>query len=180
MFTLVSWLQKAIRRGLSEEACYAAAQLEKSGFEGAVWNILFTVASEDIGLACRGLVEELHAFHKVYKLEKARDSDHHPERLQITHAVLICCAMPKSRLVDHATILAFEGPARAIPEWADGAFTPPDWVFDVHTREGRKAGKDCHDFFAAENSALSPRSDAMPAEKEADYADRAEKIRCNQ
>ena len=163
MGTLQSWLQKSIRRGDERNALYAATQLFITGFPGAVFNICFTTASEDIGLAEHNLVQELLALHAAYKLEVARKSEHHPERLQLTHAVLLCCRAKKSRLVDHALIVAFEGSELC---------TPPEWVFDIHTSQGKAAGKTVADFFASENAAMNPKADIPDP-----YRQEAEQIR---
>jgi hypothetical protein len=163
MGTLQSWLQKSIRRGDERNALYAAAQLSLTGFSGAVFNICFTTASEDIGLAEHNLVQELLALHAAYKLEVARKSEHHPERLQLTHAILLCCRAAKSRLVDHALIVAFEGSETR---------TPPEWVFDIHTSQGIAAGKTVADFFEVENVAMSPKATIADP-----YADQAKQIR---
>ena len=149
MGTLQSWLQKSIRRGDERNALYAAAQLSLTGFSGAVFNICFTTASEDIGLAEHNLVQELLALHGAYKIEVSRNSEHFPQRLQLTHAVLLCCRAAKSRLVDHGLIVAFEG---------SEVRTPPDWVLDIHTHQGKAAGKTVGDFFAVENGAMNPKA----------------------
>lgn len=160
MGTLQSWLQKSIRRGDERNALYAAAQLSITGFSGAVFNICVTTASEDIGLAEHNLVQELLALHAAYKLEVARKSEHHPERLQLTHAVILCCRAKKSRLVDHALIVAFEG---------SETHTPPEWVMDIHTAKGKAAGKTVADFFASENAAMHPEAEiADPYRQEAE------------
>jgi replication-associated recombination protein RarA len=150
MAVLQSWLQKAIRRGDEKNALYATAQFALTGFPGAVFNICVTAASEDIGLAEHGLVQEIVALHAAYKIEAARNSEHHPERLQLTHAVLLCCRARKSRLVDHALIVAFEGGEE---------IAPPEWVFDFHTHQGKAAGKTADDFFKTENPSMSPKAD---------------------
>jgi replication-associated recombination protein RarA len=150
MNLLQSWLQKSIRRGDEAEALYAAREFIIAGFPGAVWNISFTTASEDIGLGERNLVQELVALHYAYKLEVARKSEHHhPWRLQLTHAVMLCVHAKKSRLLDHATICTFEGGEKRVP---------PEWVMDVHTVAGRSKGKTVADFFDTENPALNPLS----------------------
>jgi hypothetical protein len=163
MGTLQSWLQKSIRRGDEKNARYAAKQFSLTGFDGAILNICLTAASEDIGLAERGLVPELVGIHAAYKIERARKSEHHPERQQLMHAVLLCCRAKKSRLVDHATIVAFEGSETR---------TPPEWVFDIHTAKGTAAGKTVADFFASENAAMNPK-----AEIDDPYQERAKQIR---
>jgi len=163
MGTLQSWLQKAIRRGDVDNALYAAKEFSLTGFDGAIFNICLTAASEEIGLAERGLVPELVGLHAAYKIEVARKSEHHPERLQITHAVLLCCRAAKSRLVDHALIVAFEG---------SDVRTPPEWVFDIHTHQGKAAGKTVADFFVPENADMNPKSTI-----EDPYANQAKQIR---
>lgn len=163
MGTLQSWLQKAIRCGDERNALYAAAQFALTGLPGAVFNTCITMASEDIGLAELGLVQEIVALYAAFKIETARNSEHHPERLQLTHAVLLCCRSAKSRLVDRATIVTFEG---------DEKKTPPDWVFDIHTSRGKASGKTVGDFFNAENAAMQPKANIADS-----YADEAKSIR---
>src|ERR1019366_1655724 len=149
MGVLQSWLQKAIRRNDEMEALYAMRELSLSGFDGAVFNCLITMASEDIGLGERGLVAEILALRDAHKIEVVRKSEHNPQRVQLTHAVILCCRAQKSRLMDHALIVAFENGEKR---------TPPAWVLDMHTAEGKAAGKTAADFFDAENPALNPKA----------------------
>ena len=162
MSTLQSWLQKAIRRGEEQEALYAANQFYLTGFPGAVFNICITAASEDIGLAERGLVAELMGLQNAFKLEVGRKSEHQPQRLQLVHAVLLCVRAQKSRLIDHALIVVFEGDKR----------NPPPWVFDIHTSQGKRAGKTVANFFDEENASMMPKSSVLDP-----YQEEAKKIR---
>jgi hypothetical protein len=105
MGLLQSWLQKAIRRNDFEEAKYAMEQFYATGFPGAVWTIVRRSASEDIGVAERGVVEEIRALKWAFDQEKHEDgSDDDPRLLHLVHAVLVVCRAKKSRLVDHALI----------------------------------------------------------------------------
>jgi replication-associated recombination protein RarA len=162
MFVLQSWLQKSIRRGEEKDALYAAQQLSKSGFDGAVFNILVTVSSEDIGLAERGLLSEVINLRSAFQIEKARNSKHHPQRLQLVHAVLLCVRAKKSRLVDHATIVAYEAQEKR---------EPPEWVLDMHTAQGKAQGKGVDDFFT-DGAKLINEADILDP-----YRDEAQKIR---
>jgi hypothetical protein len=59
--------------------------------------------------------------------------------LYITHAVLVLARSKKSRIVDHATMLAFDGllAARDVP----------DYALDKHTTRGRAKGRGLKHFF---------------------------------
>jgi replication-associated recombination protein RarA len=48
---IVSWLQKAVRRGDTEAAVYGALELEHSGLGAWLWKRLRVICSEDVGPA---------------------------------------------------------------------------------------------------------------------------------
>lgn len=109
----VSWLQKAIRRGLCEQAWYCAyhiAELGKKIFRSHLLNRLIVILSEDIGPAEPGLavqIEELYTEAKL--LEPVPDEDgtfHNQDELirrmkrVILEMVYLLCKAKKSRITD--------------------------------------------------------------------------------
>ena len=60
---VISLLQKAIRRGEEDEALWAASELDLSGFGVWAFSRMRVCASEDVGLAERGIVVEVNALH---------------------------------------------------------------------------------------------------------------------
>ena len=63
---VVSWLQKAIRRGQEDDAIYCAVQLERSGFGAWAWKRLRVIVSEDVGLAWPEGPTVIAALHQTY------------------------------------------------------------------------------------------------------------------
>lgn len=158
LFTLKSWLQKAIRRGLEEDAVYCAVELDLKGTPGAVWGTIFHCVSEDIGLAEPGLHAEVDALYTHWKNEQGEDGA--PERLYLIHAVLRCVHARKNRRVDNILNVFYnDRPHRHVP----------DWVKDKHTKEGQKLGRGFDHFF--EEGARLENEFKLPGDNE--LADRA-------
>lgn len=131
-----SALQKSIRRGLEEDSLYWAAELANWNPE-SLWKRLRVIASEDIGLASPSAAIAVRALYENWK-DSQKDGVGEG-RLFITHAVLILVRAKKSRIVDHATIVAFEG---GLEER-----NVPDYALDRHTQQGRAKGRGYKHFF---------------------------------
>jgi replication-associated recombination protein RarA len=140
----VSAVQKAVRRGDEQLACWFAAELDRSGYGGHVWSRLEVIASEDVGLAFPEGPAVIAALHDQWDRAKKRRNANRPERLFLTHAVLLLARAPKSRLVDHA-LWASYGTEEARHE-------VPDWALDMFTARGRRKGRGEEHF--EESSAL--------------------------
>jgi hypothetical protein len=78
------------------------------------WNRLLVISSEDVGLAADSASLYVKNLHDLYSNNKKSGES----RLYFVHAILILVRAPKSRIVDHATIVSFEGPRekRALPD----------------------------------------------------------------
>lgn len=146
LFEVASAFQKSIRRGLEEEAMYWAVELFNSSFDEYLWKRIRIISSEDVGLAEPAIAANIHALYQHYKEQKKKkDEAHQPERLFLTHAVLMLCRARKSRVVDHALLHFWNthyeenGVARRreIPAFA----------YDKHTQKGRSAGFGWQHFF---------------------------------
>jgi replication-associated recombination protein RarA len=123
---LISALQKAIRRGQVEDACFWASELSLSGCDGWCWKRLRLIASEDcsadsgVAVLVRALYENWLDFHK------AKDE---ASRMFLMHAVVALCRAEKSRVVDHLLVVNFIGERSHPPI--------PDEALDIHTPRGR-------------------------------------------
>lgn len=132
-------MQKSIRRGLEREALYWASELDLAGFPAYVWKRLRIVASEDVGLASTETVIAVRALNDNWlELRKAKDQSG-SERLHLLHAVMLLCRAPKSRIVDHAYMVVYEG--ERVP------IAVPDFALDKHTGRGRRMGRGEAHFF---------------------------------
>lgn len=145
---VASALQKCIRRGLADDALYWATELDLAGYTEYVWKRLRIIASEDIGPADPHAALQIRALYESWlELRKKDDKRHAPERLFLVHAVLYLAQAPKSRIVDHALIVHYEGPRekREIP----------DFALDLHTQRGRVRRRG-HAHFWKEGAQVSP------------------------
>ncbi len=136
---VASAFQKAIRRGLEDEALYWGVELDVSNFSEYAWKRMRIIASEDVGLAEPHLAANLFALYQHWADQrKKHDEKHAPERLFLIHAILLLVRAKKSRIVDHALITYYGShAARAIP----------DYALDKHTARGRKLGRGVDHFF---------------------------------
>lgn len=127
---VASALQKCIRRGLEPDALFWATELDRSNFGEYVWKRLRIISSEDVGLADPLAAPAVRTLYGNWRDQKKKDDTRHaPERLFLVHAVMLLCRSAKSRTVDHALIVNYEGPRpkREIP----------DFAIDRHTSRGR-------------------------------------------
>ena len=138
---VTSAMQKCIRRGMEEDALFWATELDLSNFGEYVWKRLKIITSEDIGLeenSTRAIL--VRALYENWtEQRKKADTKHAPERLFLVHAVLALCRSFKSRAVDNALIVFYEGKRehRNIP----------DFALDRHTSRGRRMGRGWQHFF---------------------------------
>lgn len=94
--------------------------------------------SEDIGLAMPYLPAQIDALYNTYTEFKKKKNKHGPEKLPFCHAIMLLARSQKSRLVDNKLCYYFD--LRDTQE----KLVLPDFVFDMHTIEGRmkKRGND--------------------------------------
>jgi replication-associated recombination protein RarA len=161
---LISWVQKAIRRGLVDDALYAACELERSGFGPWLWKRLRVITSEDVGPAWPEGPAVIYALYETYTdLRRSSRPPHRtrPWRLVTTHAVILLAQAPKSRIADW-TALHFYGSLVEDRE-------VPDYALDKHTARGRRMGRGV-EHFVAEGSRLERHE---PVDGEAEYRELA-------
>ncbi len=153
---LVSMVQKAIRRNRPDLAAYAANQLIGAGYRNWLWRRLCVTAAKD----CASLIQdEINALRDACDREAKDRRGSKGTRVFWGKAVLILCRAYKSRDVDHMNNLCVD--AGAIPETdiddvlAEAERDPqqeiPDYVYDVHTEQGRRADKTKRQFFKDEH-----------------------------
>lgn len=145
LFETTSSFQKAIRRCDENNAMFWAVEMYNTGrvgkmdFREYVWQRMFVMVSEDIGLANPMLVNQIWSLYQMYCYLKGKNNE--PEKLHFTHAVLLLVRSPKSRLVDWGLIHHFRTHDSNLIE-------PMDCALDKHTRRGQKMGRGFDHFFA--------------------------------
>ena len=135
VFEAMSALQKSIRRGLEEDSLHWATEMYLNGHAAQAWGRLLIIASEDIGVADSSVFLLIAALQKAWKDLRGDGA----ARLHFVHAVLALVRAPKSRIVDNALMVYFEG-SREQKEI-------PDWSLDKHTRRGKNMGRGNAHFF---------------------------------
>lgn len=158
-FEASSAFQKAIRRGDEDTAMYFAVEFFNSGKGEYAWKRLKIMSSEDVGLAEPNIPSNIQALYEMYSVQaKKKDEKHAPERLFLTHAVLMLCRAKKSRLIDWTLIHYWENhPQRSMPI--------PDYAYDKHNAKGRMMGRGL-DHFYLEGTLLN-NHELQPGEEEA-------------
>lgn len=136
---VASAFQKAIRRGLEDEALHWGVELDTSNYGEYAWKRLRIMTSEDVGLAEPYLVATVYALYQNWvDQRRKKDVKHGPERLFLVHAILLLVRARKSRVVDHALITYYGNhDHRSIP----------DYALDKHTGAGRRLGRGVEHFF---------------------------------
>ncbi|UBM58236.1 hypothetical protein LAG90_15640 [Marinilongibacter aquaticus] len=158
-----SALQKSIRRGSEDEAMFWAVELFISGFQEYIWKRLKIMSSEDIGLAVPSISSEIQALYEMHREQaKKKDDKNQPQRLFLTHAVLMLCRAKKSRMVDWALIFYFGCHKKRIRPI-------PDYALDKHNERGRKMGRGWKHFFS-EGTQLAENPETITEEEYKEHA----------
>ncbi len=162
LLTVASALQKSIRRGDFKLAGYMALELFPK-YSNYAWKRLLTVSAED----CAGIItKEIKALHDSFEfINKGKKAADRKGRIFISKAVLILCEAVKSRdsdilqnyIYDKKTGLTDEQIEDALDECRQGDVEIPEYVYDVHTKQGKLNGKTKTDFFIEEEEALTPK-----------------------
>ena len=146
LYDCSSALQKAIRRGLEEEAMYWAVELWRSNFDEYMWKRLRIISSEDVGLGSPGISAEIWSLYQMYQLQKKESkkipgNERPSERIFLTHAIALLCRAQKSRIIDHLQVFHFRQPH------SPDSHPVPDWAHDKHTAKGRALKRGIDHFF---------------------------------
>lgn len=132
---VASALQKAVRRGLEEEAMYWAVEIE-TRFPDYLWKRLQIISIEDIGIADPQVVLYVAEMRRLYQ-ELRKEYDKAPRkkgrsfRMALSNAVLALSRARKSRIGDEFQICIY---GRREAGWR---LDVPDHALDMHTSRGR-------------------------------------------
>lgn len=162
-YVATSAMQKAIRRGETALAGFFALELMESGFHNYVWKRLMTISAED----CHGIItQEIESLWNGFKEHFQKGTQ--KGRIYLAKAIIVLSQAPKSRDADHLTNLIYDkevvtSEAERFMNSLDKTekMAVPDYVYDVHTIQGKKRGKTKEDFFREEFKALNPRQKGL-------------------
>jgi replication-associated recombination protein RarA len=138
---VTSAMQKAIRRGKEREALYWATELDLAGFGNYVFKRLKIIASEDVGIADPNATLIVRSLYDSWTEARKNpdEKDKFFPRLFLIHAVIVLARAPKSRIVDHALIVMYQGDREPLEV--------PDYAYDHHTAKGKRLGRGADFFF---------------------------------
>jgi hypothetical protein len=155
-YSVVSAMQKCIRRGTEYEAFWWAHELAINQQIPWVWNRLEVIACEDIGMGNPAAISIVHACREAWEKVNGKREQKQWEWSILAHAVIVLCRSQKSRSADdlsHLVWLRKEGRDPATRE--EGSIEPerlkiPEFALDMHTmpgktrlaNEARKLGQD--------------------------------------
>ena len=163
LLEVASALQKAIRRADARLAGYWTIELFESGYREYLWRRLLTISAED----CWGVItHEVEALFRSWQFIDRRKKG--AGRIFAAKAAILLSQAAKCRDADHLTNLVYD-PAKIDAkvlqaELAEARAHPeaiPEYAFDCHTFQGRKAGRTRREFFAEEYKALKPRQKGL-------------------
>ncbi|GAB3767788.1 hypothetical protein GCM10028818_01200 [Spirosoma horti] len=151
-FEVSSAMQKCIRRGHEDQAMFWAVELYDSGFSEYVWKRMRIMSSEDVGLAEPMMPANIWALYRMFQEQaKKKEDKNEPQRLFMTHAVLLLCRARKSRMIDWSLLF----------HWLTHPFKKlviPDFAYDKHNERGRMLKRSWAHFFD-EGTILHPHHD---------------------
>ena len=166
MFTMSSMIQKAIRRCDVPHAAYAANELSVK-YRAYLWRRLLTISAED----CYGIMtKEIVALQQADDFVNKNNKPGATNDLFIAKAVILLCMARKNRDADYVAcnfmwndepltdeeFEEFVDYKQVAELQMDQGQRVPDYVYDVHTWQGRARGKNKLDMFREENEALEP------------------------
>lgn len=138
-FEVASAFQKAIRRGIEEDALFWGIELYESKYAKYAWKRMVIMASEDVGLGEPSCIVQIMALKNSYDF-LTECKDYGAIKLPFTQAIICLVRSRKSRYIDHAiTVHWYKN------EKERRAFN--DYVFDKHTRRGKSMGRDLYHFY---------------------------------
>jgi len=161
-YEVASLLQKSLRRGDMILAARAANELFPK-YTNYVWNRLMTVSAED----CASLITaEIVGLYDAWEKVNAGKAGKDKGRVFIAKAIVILAKCKHARDADELNLLVSDRyPAESFSaeliEQAESLigiesedFQIPGYVYDVHTRRGKRMGKTKRQFMVEESVAL--------------------------
>lgn len=166
-YVMSSMLQKAIRRSDIDHAAFAAKELRGKHLT-YLWKRLLVISAED----CYGIItKEIIALKQAEDFVRGTKKGYDVDPIFLGKAILLLCMARKNRdacyvccnfMLDDRTLDPSEIPGELdVDEAQLGVDGIPDWVFDIHTREGWRRGKTDIDMIIDEQNALKPHQNSL-------------------
>jgi hypothetical protein len=154
-------LQKSLRRGDVVLASRACNELLPR-YANYAWKRLLTVSAED----CAEMVtQEVVALREAWVIRNEGVKGKDQGRIFLAKAIVLLAKARHSRDADELNILVSDRLPAEVFDAAlreaeavnaqDGHLDFPEWVYDVHTWQGKRRGKTKEQFLAEERAALT-------------------------
>ncbi len=140
-YELISALQKFVRRSMEEEAMFCFLELESHGLYHIAKNRLMVIVYEDVGIGNPSLANSI-GMH-IEQMDKWFKAKNGAWRLVLSYIILEACRGTKDRTSDQF-VCAIAG--RITSGWRVN-LDDYDFVFDKHTRKGKKMGRGIDHFY---------------------------------
>ena len=162
--TLISMMQKSIRRGLEVEAMQAAVEIHQTSraFCTMICNRLQVIAHEDSDCLAAPWIVPFVRTATAQAIEWYDAAKLGRSRMPIGNAIRILARGPKSRIGD--TFQAAIGLAADLEGFVP---TIPDWAYDQHTLAGKRQGRGLDYFRTVSTQLVPPAAEPDPYESEA-------------
>lgn len=155
LFTMASMYQKSIRRGDAQNAAYAAGELYDR-YPFYLWRRTMVIAAED----CFGCISD--DIYALWQCEQEVNKNKHGDertRIFIAKAIVLLLHARKNRDADYLACNLMDTNELKIEaelvEFDQAKLSEiPEYVYDIHTLEGKKSGKSKADFAKDEMLAL--------------------------
>jgi replication-associated recombination protein RarA len=158
-YEVMSAFQKSIRRGIEDETVFWGIELYESNFEPHLWNRLFIIAHEDIGIADPTIVSRLLDHKFIHDHLKKSRPKRVSKKLVMLQIFIMFANAKKSRYTDLAYSVYW---AKHDQMAQDKPI--PDFALDMHTKRGKRLGRGLEHFY--ESSALTNNTSKHPNELE--------------
>lgn len=131
-YEVMSAFQKSIRRCEEEETVFWGIELFESNYIGHLWNRMYIIVHEDIGLAEPKMPATFHALKSAYDYLEQHRPKKVSKRLVLLQTFITLARAKKSRYVD----LSYSVYWSRHNEIAKTKKIP-DYAFDMHTKRGK-------------------------------------------
>lgn len=162
LLDMASLYQKSIRRGDWKLAAYAAGEIHPK-YSEYLWRRTLVIAAED----CHGCIsQEIYALYQSDREVNSKKRAGKPKtRIFISKAIVLLLTARKNRDADFLTNRVMDDEElgaeaeRAIElmDEKERIDELPEWVYDIHTKRGRKSGRTKEEFLRDEFESLANR-----------------------
>lgn len=143
-YSVLSALQKTIRRGIEYDAFWWAHELVINDQAPHAWNRLEVIACEDIGMGNPNAITIVHACREAWERVNNRKDIDKLEWNILAHAVIVLCRSPKTRSADDLSHIVWLRKTGRDPATLCEVGNPveklkiPEYAMDMHTMSGEK------------------------------------------